>query len=162
VLHPIHCQTPLPFRDTIIGRELKCTTGAVIYDANAAHLQSQARRFAVRRVAKLHVDSVLLKVVQHQFSLLWSPQQTARKLRSLWPNNPEKLVSHETIYNAIYMHPRGELKRELMPACATTIKCANHAVTATTGATRFPTWKASISGLERSKISSSRVTGKAT
>ncbi|PIL41899.1 hypothetical protein CR105_27230, partial [Massilia eurypsychrophila] len=25
-------------------------------------------------------------------------------------------MSHETIYNAIYMHPRGELKRELI-AC---------------------------------------------
>ena len=34
-----------------IGRELKRSSGAVTYDANAAHLQSQARRFAVRRVA---------------------------------------------------------------------------------------------------------------
>ena len=99
-----------------IGRELKRTTGAVTYEANAAHLQSQARRFAVRRVAKLDVDSVLLKVVRHQLGLLWSPQQIARKLRALWPDNPEKSVSHETIYNAIYLHPRGELKRELI-AC---------------------------------------------
>jgi len=99
-----------------IGRELKRTTGAVTYEANAAHLQSQARRFAVRRVAKLDVDSVLFKVVRHQLGLLWSPQQIARKLRALWPDNPEKSVSHETIYNAIYLHPRGELKRELI-AC---------------------------------------------
>jgi len=99
-----------------IGRELKRTTGAVAYGANAAHLQSQARRFAVRRVAKLDVDSVLFKVVRHQLSLLWSPQQIARKLRALWPDNPEKFVSQETIYNAIYLHPRGELKRELI-AC---------------------------------------------
>ncbi|OFJ47759.1 IS30 family transposase [Janthinobacterium lividum] len=99
-----------------IGRELKRTSGAVTYDANAAHLQSQARRFAVRRVSKLDVDSVLFKVVRHQLSLLWSPQQIARKLRALWPDNPEKSVSHETIYNAIYLHPRGELKRELI-AC---------------------------------------------
>ncbi len=40
----------------------------------------------------------------------------ARKLRLLWPNNPEKTVSHENIYNAIYLHPRGALKRELI-AC---------------------------------------------
>jgi transposase, IS30 family len=34
----------------------------------------------------------------------------------MWPNEFEKCVSHETIYNAIYLHPRGELKRELI-AC---------------------------------------------
>jgi len=58
----------------------------------------------------------LFQVVRHQPKLLWSPQQIARKLRRLWPDNPEKSVSHETIYNAIYLHPRGELKRELI-AC---------------------------------------------
>ncbi|MEC5163996.1 IS30 family transposase [Janthinobacterium sp. CG_S6] len=65
---------------------------------------------------KLRTDGVLFQVVRHQLKLLWSPQQIARKLRLLWPDNPEKSVSHETIYNAIYLHPRGELKRELI-AC---------------------------------------------
>lgn len=97
-----------------IGRELKRTTGVVTYDANAAHLQSQAHRFAVLRLPKLNVDSVLSKVVRHQISLLWSPQQIACKLRALWSNNHEKFVSYEAIYNAIYLHPRGELKRELI------------------------------------------------
>jgi IS30 family transposase len=32
------------------------------------------------------------------------------------PTESDKTVSHETIYNAIYLHPRGELKRELI-AC---------------------------------------------
>ena len=99
-----------------ISRELQRTSGAGVYDANLAHLQCQARRIAPRRVPKLHRDSVLFQVVRHQLSLLWSPQQIARKLRLLWPDNPEKSVSHETIYNAIYVHPRGELKRELI-AC---------------------------------------------
>ena len=99
-----------------ISRELQRTSGAGVYDANVAHLQCQARRVAPRRIPKLHADSVLFQVVRHQLSLLWSPQQIARKLRLLWPDNPEKSVSHETIYNAIYVHPRGELKRELI-AC---------------------------------------------
>jgi IS30 family transposase len=99
-----------------IGRELQRTSGAGVYDANLAHLQCQARRLAPRRAPKLHADSVLFQVVRHQLNLLWSPQQIARKLRLLWPDNPEKSVSHETIYNAIYLHPRGELKRELI-AC---------------------------------------------
>ena len=99
-----------------IGREIKRTAGTGVYDANRAHLQCLARRTTPRRLPKLHADSILLEVVRHQLKLLWSPQQIARKLRLLWPNNPEKTVSHETIYNAIYLHPRGELKRELI-AC---------------------------------------------
>ncbi|WP_317201128.1 IS30 family transposase [Janthinobacterium sp.] len=99
-----------------IGREIKRTAGAGVYDANRAHLQCQARRAVPRRMAKLQAGSVLLEVVRHQLRLFWSPQQIARKLRLLWPDNPEKTVSHETIYNAIYLHPRGELKRELI-AC---------------------------------------------
>ena len=40
-----------------ISRELQRTSGAGVYDANAAHLQCQARRIASRRVPKLHRDS---------------------------------------------------------------------------------------------------------
>jgi IS30 family transposase len=99
-----------------IAREVQRTSGAGIYDANLAHAQCHARRLIPRRLPKLHADGALFQVVRHQLKLLWSPQQIARKLRRLWPDNPEKTVSHETIYNAIYLHPRGELKRELV-AC---------------------------------------------
>ena len=99
-----------------ISRELKRTSGAGVYDTNLAHAQCHARRLMPRRLHKLHADGALFQVVRHQLNLLWSPQQIARKLRRLWPDNPEKSVSHETIYNAIYVHPRGELKRELI-AC---------------------------------------------
>ena len=34
----------------------------------------------------------------------------------MWPDDSDKSVSHATIYNAIYLHPRGELNRELI-AC---------------------------------------------
>jgi IS30 family transposase len=48
--------------------------------------------------------------------LRWSPQQIAAILKSMWPDDSSKTVSHETIYNALYLHPRGELKREMI-AC---------------------------------------------
>lgn len=99
-----------------ISRELKRASDADVYDANLAHLRCQARRVAPRRPPKLQTDSPLFGVVRHHLNLSWSPQQIAGKLKTMWPDNPEKTVSHETIYNAIYVHPRGELKRELV-AC---------------------------------------------
>jgi IS30 family transposase len=97
-----------------ISREIKRAAVGGVYDANVAHIQCQARRLLPRRLPKLHVDGALFQVVRNQLKLLWAPQQIALKMRALWPNNSEKSVSHETIYNAIYMHPRGELKRELI------------------------------------------------
>lgn len=46
----------------------------------------------------------------------WSPQQIASTLKSTFPEQPERHISHETIYTAIYAQPRGELRRELI-AC---------------------------------------------
>lgn len=105
------CRSP-----SSISRELERTDGAVFYDANKAHLQSQARLVASHRTPKLHADGALFQVVREFLNLLWSPQQIAGKLKAMWPNDASQTVSHETIYNAIYLHPRGELKRELI-AC---------------------------------------------
>lgn len=46
----------------------------------------------------------------------WSPWQIAATLRRVYPDDPDRQVSHETIYTAIYAHPRSELERELI-AC---------------------------------------------
>jgi IS30 family transposase len=46
----------------------------------------------------------------------WSPQQISGTLKRMWPNDPTRHVSHETIYTAIYAQPRGELRRQLI-AC---------------------------------------------
>lgn len=108
------CRSP-----STISRELRRPCGVEAYDANLAHLQCQARRVAPRRIPKLTPGSPLFQVVRNMLNQLWSPQQIASKLRLLWPSNSEKVVSHETIYNAIYLHPRGELKREL-------ISCLRH------------------------------------
>jgi IS30 family transposase len=99
-----------------ISRELCRAPSGAAYDANLAHLQSGARRITPRRLPKLHTDGALFGVVRHYLRELWSPQQIANILRAMWPDDSDKTVSHETIYNAIYLHPRGELKRELI-AC---------------------------------------------
>src|SRR5471032_1382620 len=99
-----------------ISRELKRADAAGVYDANHAQTQALAQRVKPRKVCKLHVHSMLFIVVRHLLNLRWSPQQIAGRLKSMWPNDSAETVSHETIYNAIYLHPRGELKRELI-AC---------------------------------------------
>ena len=45
---------------------------------------------------------------------LWSPQQIARTLQRMYPQDPSMHASHESIYTAIYAYPRGELRRQLI------------------------------------------------
>ena len=48
--------------------------------------------------------------------LEWSPKQIAATLKRSFPNEPERHVSHETIYTAICALPKGKLRRQLI-AC---------------------------------------------
>jgi IS30 family transposase len=43
----------------------------------------------------------------------WSPVQISARLRIEFPGDPMMWVSHETIYQALYVQGRGELRREL-------------------------------------------------
>jgi transposase, IS30 family len=51
-----------------------------------------------------------------QAMLTWrrySPEQASGRLKVLHPDDPSMQVSHETIYQSIYVYPRGELRKEL-------------------------------------------------
>jgi IS30 family transposase len=80
-----------------------------------------AQRHADRRrrrpkVAKLRAGGPLREEVLALLRRRWSPQQIAAKLRVDYPDQPEMWVSHETIYQAIYVQSRGGLRRELTAA----------------------------------------------
>jgi IS30 family transposase len=51
--------------------------------------------------------------VERRLRWLWSPGQIARALRREFPGEPNMWVSHETIYQSLYVQGRGELRREL-------------------------------------------------
>lgn len=86
----------------------------VRYDACAAGARARRERYKYRRPSKLATDTVLFGVVQHFLGLAWSPSQIAGTLKLMWPDEPDRTVSHETIYTCIYAMPRGELRRELI------------------------------------------------
>jgi len=46
----------------------------------------------------------------------WSPEQIACRLKSMHPDDPTRLISHETIYAAIYAQPKGGLKTGMIAA----------------------------------------------
>jgi IS30 family transposase len=57
--------------------------------------------------------------VQTRLVKRWSPTQIAATAKQEYPNQPERWVSHETTYQAIYVQGRGALRRELA-ACLRT------------------------------------------
>ncbi|MGK8196097.1 IS30 family transposase [Burkholderia cepacia] len=87
------------------------------YDATNAAGAYRARRERSRRPAKQAAGSALYWRVHHDLVYRrWSPQQIAARLREMHPDHPEQRVSHETIYAAIYTHPRGGLKQAMIEA----------------------------------------------
>jgi IS30 family transposase len=51
--------------------------------------------------------------VERRLRLRWSPQQIAARLVLDYPDDPEMRVSHETIYQSLFVQGRGALRREL-------------------------------------------------
>ncbi|HVT20346.1 MAG TPA: IS30 family transposase [Mycobacteriales bacterium] len=82
------------------------------YHAGRAHDAAceSARR---RRPCRLGKGQPLRPVVIDLLRQRWSPQQIAARLVVEFPDRPEMRVSHETIYQALYVQSRGNLREEL-------------------------------------------------
>jgi IS30 family transposase len=78
--------------------------------------QCNARR---PKAAKLKDNAELRARVQRDLSKKWSPREIAATLRIEFADRPEMWVSHETIYQSLYVQSRGALRRELT-ACLRT------------------------------------------
>jgi IS30 family transposase len=86
----------------------------------ASTAQWRAERNARRpKPAKLVVNAELREQVQARLGLRWSPEQIAATLKAEFADRPEMWVSHETIYQSLYVQSRGALRRELT-ACLRT------------------------------------------
>jgi IS30 family transposase len=95
-----------------VAREVSRNGGRRRYRAWLA--DSAATRRARRpRIAKLARNSRLRAEVERLLGLRWSPEQIAARLRWEHPDDREMRVSHETIYQSLFVQARGALRREL-------------------------------------------------
>jgi IS30 family transposase len=97
-----------------ISRELRRNAhpGSGDYRPWAAQRRSASRR-ARPKQGKLAQNAALRDAVADGLRRRWSPEQISRRLIATYPDLPEMRVSHETIYQALYVQGRGELRREL-------------------------------------------------
>jgi len=109
-----------------IGRRLHRSAGTISRDmtkngmtrdtywANDADFHADCRKDESKRPRKIEKSWKLREYIHFKMSLGWSPEQIAKRLKRVYPEDMSMRVSHETIYTYVYCLPRGTLKKELM------------------------------------------------
>ena len=94
-----------------VSREVAANGGRDGYRAWRGHRRAheRARRPKTPRLA----DPRLAAQVTAWLRQWWSPEEISRRLRIEFPDDPMMWVSHETIYQSLFVQGRGELRREL-------------------------------------------------
>lgn len=69
-----------------------------------------------QRKTKLSLDKRLYEYVHSKLKLDWSPHEISNRLAMDHPDDLTMRISHESIYDYVYVHAKGELKKELI-AC---------------------------------------------
>lgn len=100
-----------------ISREIK-RSGVVkhIY-YRAVYAQQRYRRVLCQphQSRKLDKNPLLRELVYAYLSKKkWSPQQIAKRLKFLYPDDVNMHISHESIYSYLYVWPRSTLKKEII------------------------------------------------
>ena len=99
-----------------VGREIRAGGGRGVYRAYRA--QDRTDRAARRSRQQWWVrrpwlwDTVFDLLVTEE----WSPEQISKTLKRDHPDDPEWWVSHESIYQALYLQAKGELKAQVKTA----------------------------------------------
>lgn len=114
----------LGFSHTTVSREVRRASEGGRYDF--ARAQGRAEREARRpRPARLEADAVLRAYVVTGLNRAWSPRQIAERMRADFPDDGAMRISHETIYQALYVQGRGALRQEL--ACEQALRSGRKA-----------------------------------
>ena len=95
-----------------VCREVNANGGPKKYRALVADRAARRRALRPKR-AKLAQCRRLRRVVERKLESRWSPQQISAWLALEYPDRPEMQVSHETIYQSLFVQSRGALRKEL-------------------------------------------------
>ena len=95
-----------------VSREVAGNGGRDQYRATSAH---RASRHRARRPkpAKLASNHQLRKLVEEKLELWWSPVQISGWLIDEYGDTEEMRVSHESIYQSLFIQGKGALRKEL-------------------------------------------------
>ncbi len=94
-----------------VSREVAANGGRDRYEAWRAHTAAgqRARRPKTPKLACPRLAAQVMEWLEEW----WSPEEITRRLRIEFPDDPMMWVSHETIYQSLFVQGRGELRREL-------------------------------------------------
>jgi IS30 family transposase len=97
---------------SVISREISRNGGNAYYRAADAQKRADEQRrrpklFKLEKHVRLH-DEVAVRLADDL-----SPEQVSNRLEKDFPDDPEMRVSHETIYQTLFVQARGELRTEL-------------------------------------------------
>jgi IS30 family transposase len=96
-----------------VTREVHRHGGRERYRAAAADRRAW-RRARRPKLCRLATRPRLRALVVTRLAAKWSPEQIAGWLRATFPDNSDMQVSHETIYQSLFVQSRGVLKRALL------------------------------------------------
>jgi len=96
-----------------VSREVARHGGRPAYRAHDADRRAWVSALRPKRCL-LAGNRRLRDVVASKLILDWSPEQISGWLKTRYPNNESRHVSHETIYRSLFIQARGVLKKELM------------------------------------------------
>jgi transposase, IS30 family len=96
-----------------IGREI-CWGGRPRAEYRPLAAERVAQRLAERpKQTKLSGCRRLVAAVEAGLEQGWSPEQISARLEVEYPDDLEMRISHETIYQSLFVQSRGELRRQL-------------------------------------------------
>ena len=99
-----------------ISREIKRSEVSKIISYRAVYAHQHCRRVLCQthRSRKLDKNLKLREMVFYYLSKKWSPQQIAKRLKVLYPDDMSMHISHESVYSYLYVWPRSTFKKEII------------------------------------------------
>lgn len=98
-----------------ISRELKRNSNQETLEYEPYQAQQYSyQRLPRPKQRKISTNLLLRCEIQDKLDINWSPEQISNWLKATYQGETQMNVSHETIYQALYVQAKGSLKRDLI------------------------------------------------